>query len=307
MPAQAIVRAACSRHEARVGIVVLKSWCLVRLSNGGLGPPDEIVSLPACTRSSICRGAALASRLTRWLSVEISDAAAKHFFSLCSTEHPFQIQNLYIFHATQRTGLADEPCFPQLWRSTFCNSEDLDAPCDESSFFAVTQQQWRACVRRMLCCKLACILPLSSLDPRLASGAFAVVKDEGSRERSIGRAHLPYCPRLRRMMFRKSEMVQTTLRSWLEHLDGETWDLVDSDDIESWVSQDLLETCASFEPVSELDYCQMGMIAIVMGDVNAVYTLECAHRRQLLGARALNERSLLIRRLTFPAHKDDWR
>ena len=29
-----------NRHEARAGIVVLTSCCLVRLSNGGLGPPD---------------------------------------------------------------------------------------------------------------------------------------------------------------------------------------------------------------------------------------------------------------------------
>ena len=36
-----------------------------------------------------------------------------------------------------------------------------------------------------------------------------------------------------------------------------------------------------------------------MGDDNAVYTLECVNRRQLLGARALNERSLLIRGLPF--------
>ena len=51
--------------------------------------------------------------------------------------------------------------------------------------------------------KLACILPHSSLDPRLASGVFATAKDEdrdrfignrrpvNCRERSIGRAHLP--------------------------------------------------------------------------------------------------------------------
>ena len=37
-----------------------------------------------------------------------------------------------------------------------------------------------------------------------------------------------------------------------------------------------------------------------MGDVSAVYTLECAHRRQLLAARTLNERSLLIRGPPFP-------
>ena len=40
-----------------------------------------------------------------------------------------------------------------------------------------------------------------------------------------------------------------------------------------------------------------------MGGVNAVYTLGCAHRRQLLAARALNERSLLIRGLPFPRTK----
>ena len=59
----------------------------------------------------------------------------------------------------------------------------------------------------------------------------------------------------------------------------------------------------SVEPVSGLDYCQIGMTAIVMRDVNAVYTLECAHRRQLLAARALHERSLLISGLPFPRTK----
>ena len=45
------------------------------------------------------------------------------------------------------------------------------------------------------------------------------------------------------------------------------------------------------------------MTAIVVGDVNAVFTLECAHRRQLLAAQTLNERSLLIRGLLFPRTK----
>ena len=86
-------------------------------------------------------------------------------------------------------------------------------------------------------------------------------------------------------------------------MDDENWDVIDTDEIESWVSQDLLETRTSVEPVSESDYCQIGMTAIVMGDVNTVYTLECAHRRHLLAARALNERSLLIRGLPFPRTK----
>ena len=78
---------------------------------------------------------------------------------------------------------------------------------------------------------------------------------------------------------------------------------MDTDEIESWVSQDLFEKRASVETVSELDYCRIGMTEIVMGDVNAVYTLECAHRRLLLAARTLNERSLLIRGLPFPRTK----
>ena len=64
MPASPRHRAHCNRHEARIGSVALVSCCLVRLSNGRMGTPDETaLSLPACTRRNICRGAALASRL----------------------------------------------------------------------------------------------------------------------------------------------------------------------------------------------------------------------------------------------------
>ena len=91
--------------------------------------------------------------------------------------------------------------------------------------------------------------------------------------------------------------------SWLGHLDDENWDVVGTDANEGWVSQDLLETFASVEPVSEQDNCQIGMTANVTGDANAVHTLECAHRRQVLAARALNERSLSIRGLLFPAQR----
>ena len=52
-----------------------------------------------------------------------------------------------------------------------------------------------------------------------------------------------------------------------------------------------------------LDFCQIGMTAIVMGDVNAVYKLD---RRQMLAARALNERSFVGQRASLPAYKDDW-
>ena len=179
----------------------------------------------------------------------IGEAGAKQCFSLCSTEQPSQIQNEPEFHATQRTGPPGEPLqsrpqkrlsplvpasplvlqlchcwtgFPHAWRTIFCNPEDPIALGDDSTFFAVTKHQWRACVRRLPRGKLACVLPPSSLDSRSASGAFAVAKDEnrdrftGDRrrlntsERSTGRAQLPYCPRLRRMILDKSETVHIT-------------------------------------------------------------------------------------------------
>ena len=49
------------------------------------------------------------------------------------------------------------------------------------------------------------------------------------------------------------------------------------------------------------------MTAIVMGDANVVYTLECGRRQQLQAADVLNEWSLLIRGLPFLRTNDDWR
>ena len=42
--------------------------------------------------------------------------------------------------------------FPNVWLAIFCKLGD------DSSFFALIQQQWRACVCRMLLCKLACTI-----------------------------------------------------------------------------------------------------------------------------------------------------
>ena len=62
MPASPRRRARSNRHEALSGIVALISCCLVLLiTAGGLGPPGEIVTLPACTQQISRRGAALAS------------------------------------------------------------------------------------------------------------------------------------------------------------------------------------------------------------------------------------------------------
>ena len=152
----------------------------------------------------------------------VSEAAAEHCFSLCSTDHPFQIQ-------TQRTVRTDKPppsrlqkisspltsvsllvlhllvplldWLPACVAHDFCSPEDPDALGDDSSFFAVTQQQLaRLCSQNATLQTGLHIANSSSLDPRLASEAFVVAKDEGrdrfvgdrrplnSRERSIVRA-----------------------------------------------------------------------------------------------------------------------
>ena len=95
MPARPRCRARCGRHEARAGIVALTSRGLVRFSTGGLGPPGEKVTLPACTQRTVRRGAALASRLDPVaLSGDMRGRSTE-------PEHQSQIQNLSIFHATQ--------------------------------------------------------------------------------------------------------------------------------------------------------------------------------------------------------------
>ena len=132
MPASPRLRARCNLHEARAGLVALISCCLVRLSSGGLGPPCVIVSLPACTQRSICRGAALET----WACGQAtSESIAQDLIS-----------------ARVSVPLLD--WLPARVAHDFCNLEGPDALGDDSSFFAVTQQEWRACVRSMLSCKL---------------------------------------------------------------------------------------------------------------------------------------------------------
>ena len=91
-------RARCNHHEAPAAIVALILCCLLRLSTGGSGPLGGIISLPECTQRSTHCGAWI-----RTLSVVTSEAAAMHCFMLCSTKHRSQIQNLSIFHSTQKT------------------------------------------------------------------------------------------------------------------------------------------------------------------------------------------------------------
>ena len=187
-PCQSAPSARCDRHEARAGIVV---------------------SLPACTQRSIRRGAALASRLDPLaFSGDKRGRSKALFFAVpngTSISDPEPVgfscdpENWAYGQSTsksppRRPQKSSSPLasvsplvlqlyhcsigFPQSCGARFTQSEDPDALGDDS--FAVTQQQWRACVRRMLLCELSCILPPSSLDPRLVSFRSVRVAEEGA-------------------------------------------------------------------------------------------------------------------------------
>ena len=166
------------------------SCCLVRLSNEGLGPPDETAfpSLPACTQQSIYRGAAEASRLDPLAFSGDGRSKALLFAVLNGTSitdlEPANFscdpENWAFGQSASNTSAKDmisaRISFPGRaaivhfarfsYRTCCARLESPDALGDDSSLFAVTQQQWRACVRRMPRCKLACTLPSSSPDPR---------------------------------------------------------------------------------------------------------------------------------------------
>ena len=117
---------------------------------------------------------------TRWLSVVISEVCSKALFFALLNGTSISDPEPVNFHATARIGPADRPppsrppkdiisarisfparaaivplldWFPACAAHDFSNPEDPDAPGDDSSFSAVTQQQWRACVCRMPSCK----------------------------------------------------------------------------------------------------------------------------------------------------------
>jgi len=154
-------------------------------------------------------------------------------------------------------------------------------------------------------------------------------RPRNATERSIGRVCLPYAPRLRRIRLRPDQGLRIAMRdvkdcfyvyriddvrvpgqvigprvpaSWFARLDRE--DLDDCDDFEAWCQQDLWRgpgdaapDPSDFDHENFRDICLQG---VIMGDLNAVYAVECAHRRQLLAAGALREDQLLMSGLPFP-------
>ena len=71
------------------------------------------------------------------------------------------------------------------------------------------------------------------------------------------------------------------------------------DGFEPWEYSDLVQNPIQ-ETVDPRRYCQMAVAAVIMGDLNEVYAVEAAHRRQLLSAGSLQSRTMLLPGCAFP-------
>ena len=144
----------------------------------------------------------------------------KHFRDNCKTRHlrsqPFPTHVLHVYHCS--TG------YMSVWLMTTATLRtQMNLVTSLPSLPRCNNRGVLVCV--VLRCKLACAVPPTLLKPRLASRTFGVSKDESrckflgdrrpmnSRERSTGRAHLPHCSRLRRLILRTSETIQITMRA----------------------------------------------------------------------------------------------
>ena len=188
------------------------------------------------------------------------------------------------------------------------------------------------------------VLPKSS-PSHLSGGAFSVPKDlardrfigdrrsRNGTARPIGQCHLPWAPRLRRLMLPSDCVIRTHFRdvseccysesvdeerlqrqvlgprvpvSWLRNLEDASLYLLPIEGFEPLVSSDLVQKPIQ-ETVDPRRYCQIAAAAVVMGELNAVYAVEAAHRRQLLSVGSLQSRTMLIPGCAFFPLCHDWR
>ena len=102
---------------------------------------------------------------------------------LCCAQRNIDLRsrNLSIFLGTRNTGLTIG--FLLVWRTTFAILRTPTRLVTTPLSLLEPNGSGCACARGMLRCKLACMLPPSSPDPRFASGAFAVAGNEGRNAR----------------------------------------------------------------------------------------------------------------------------
>ena len=87
--------------------------------------------------------------------------------------------------------------------------------------------------------------------------------------------------------------------SWFRNLDDASLDLLPFYCIEPWISSDLVQNPIQIA-VDPRWFCQTAVAAVTMGDLNAVYAVEAAHRRQLLSVGFSQTRSMLLPGYAFP-------
>ena len=164
------------------------------------------------------------------------------------------------------------------------------------------------------------------ISSHLSGGALSVLKDldrdrfigdrrpRNGTERLIGKCHLTWAPRLRRLMLPSDCVVRMHFRDvsvvdeerlqrqvlgpsvpvpCFKNLEDTILDLLPIEGFEPWVSSDLVQNPIQ-ETVDPRRYCQIVVAVVIMGDLNAVYAVEAAHRRQLLSVGSLQTRSMLL-------------
>eukprot|EP00971_Amphidinium_carterae_P187688 3725056-Amphidinium_carterae.1 len=209
------------------------------------------------------------------------------------------------------------------------------------SYFAASQLEWRAALRRMHRSGLLRLLPPHSCPAGSAAGAFAVTKDESkdrligdrrpanSQERMPGPVRLPYAPRLRRIVLKRGQGLWVgkrdlsncfylfrvdearlgrqvigprVPRSWFDNVSDVELDF--APDFECWCSSDL--GLSAGEEGAQLDpasYCQIAMAAVMMGDLGAVTVVQEAHSRMMVANRVLHPGELIGGSPEFAWHK----
>ena len=206
----------------------------------------------------------------------------------------------------------------------------------QRGFFNTTMSQWRGLARRMCRCGLGILLDANSCSDDLAAGAFAVAKNQdkdrliGDRrpcnvvESRKGVAKLPCAPRLRRLLIQKHQIARVSFRdisdcfyvfgvdeerlhrqvvgprvprSWFHDLENNEID--EKEVFDAWHFPDLFPGSCNSSVIPQ-KFCQLAISGVIMGDRDAVYAIESAHRRQLLAAGVLSPDTMLLSGSAFP-------
>jgi len=215
-------------------------------------------------------------------------------------------------------------------------------------YMGFTMAQWYGLARRMLRSGLGVLLPSDAARPEETAGAFPVIKGKvveptgerleyrlvGDRrprnhgEGQLGKARLPYAPRLQRGLLRAGHVwrvhgrnlsncyfafavraerwqIQTigprVPRAWFDRLSEEALD--DLPPPCAWVWEDLCRGSPLVLPPaveSKPDHAWMAMTGVMMGDGNAVLVIQETHKNMLTKAGVLDPAWSLCPDQPFP-------